>query len=165
MKAALLSALLLALAVTLPCAGFAQSFDSTSGGILNTKFDRGDLVVHWSESGLTGPVSYTIYGTAGAVYACRVSGAECDSSQSVAYSFGPLSPSSGIIRQTAAVQAASPSGSCGCAAGDTLVLYKVSYVGMQICDDDDGPLCAPIGNSGDFSATLCKSLQNCPPAS
>ncbi len=163
MKAAIGFALLLALAVALPRAGYAQSFVSTSGGILNNRLARGDLVVHWSESGLTAPVDYTISGTAGAVYACVNSRAQCNSSQSVAYSFGPLSPLNGSIQQTAAVQPVPAPSACGCAGGDTLVLYKVSYTGLQICDDDDGPLCASIGNPG-FSATLCKNLQNCPPA-
>jgi hypothetical protein len=163
MKAAIFSALLLALAGVLPETGFAQTFTSTYGDVLEVKNDAGDLIVRWDESGLTGPVNYSISGTAGAVYACVQSGIECDSAQSISVSFGPLSPDDGSIRQTAALEEPPPPTSCGCAGGDQLVLYHVEYRDIEICDDQHGD-CAPVAS---YSTSLCKagSLQNCPLAS
>jgi hypothetical protein len=150
----------------------AQTITSAKGNIVVTKQVTGTLAVNWTESGLAPnePVSYEINGNVSAIYACSTgSGAPVQNAVGGPSSdpVGLVASSSGSIRKTVGVNVPEAGTlAIDCSSG-TLVLYQVSYTGMNICDVTHSNVpCAVIG-SGDFSKTFCnlaKSPSRCPVA-
>ena len=149
----------------------AQTITSAKGNIVVTKQVVGELAVVWTESGLVPNdwVSYLINGNVTATYACSTGSA----ATAMAPVGGPLSEgvaviasSNGTIRKTVGVNAAD-AGTLASACSGNLLLYQVSYTGMNICDVTNNLLpCTTVG-SGNFTKTFCnlnKNPRNCPPA-
>jgi hypothetical protein len=173
MKAAIALAALLAVASLAPGVASAQSssptFTAISANILKVGFDQGDLLVRWTETGITvEEVTYNITGSASATYYCITpSGApvcEDEVAKSVFIGF-TLSPINGTIRQTAAVDEPDPDSQCSCGGPNHFVLYQVDYPSIQIADTTDSGV--EPESVGPLSLTFCKlgNLKNCPPPS
>jgi hypothetical protein len=150
----------------------AQTITSAKGNIVVTKQVTGELAVSWTESGLVPNewVSYLINGNVTATYACSTGSA----ATAMAPVGGPLSEpialissSSGTVRKTVGVNVPD-AGSLASVCSGSLLLYQVSYTGMNICDATNNLLpCTTVG-SGNFTQTFCnlkKNLGSCPPAS
>ena len=136
---------------------------SASGSVSSSGSSSGDLLIKWTESGLTpgaypNPIQYEVNGSTNSVYVCvdstgkalPVSATDCASTttsggndacevtQTVAYQF-PLNGLSGTkssVSNTVAVdEAFSGNANIACTnLGGTLLLYSVDYSGITISD-------------------------------
>jgi hypothetical protein len=148
----------------------AQTTISAKGNIVVTKQVTGELAVLWTESGLVPNqwVTYEINGNASAIYACSTgSGATAMPTVGGPMSddIAVMSSDSGSVRKTVGVNVPEP-GSLTSTCSGSLVLYQVSYTGMNICDISNNVPCASVG-SGNFTQTFCNLTKNpgrCPPA-
>lgn len=155
------------LAVLAPGRALAEArFTSTSGSILNTGPDAGDLIVRFTESGLVpnAPVNYSLTGTNTATYACLI-GAHATPmapyTTNITFEFTLPATSRGIVSQTVDFEESTPQETCG--AGARIILYRVEYNNVYINDGTNDV--HEMVSSGHFTFTFCnlnKNPKNCP---
>ncbi|HZO80770.1 MAG TPA: hypothetical protein VFB33_03670 [Candidatus Binataceae bacterium] len=173
MKAAIVLAALLTLAsLTAPIACAQPAFSGASASVMNG-FDQGDLLIRWTETGLTAGqvITYNLAAEASAVYGCATKVAldqplcaEVDANPS--RTIWIVEPKNST-RHTTTLDEPEPDSACvtWCQSNQgSLVLYRVNYQNVSITDQTND---ISFQLNGPFSYTFCKvgNLKSCPPPS